>query len=162
MTPRWTRTLALAIAAAAAVACADAGSSTSPVLTRTNASGGTGGGTNGGDTTVSSGGTPGVHGRVWRPSGTSSDTTIYVIVPGASVQILTQPASGGTPALVATVTADATGYYKLDPVADGTYEARATPPVGSGLKPAEAFNILVKAGVMVGYSEVNLVFTATP
>lgn len=162
MTPTWTRTLVLAIAATVAIACSDAGSSTSPVLTRTNATGGPGGSTNGGDTTVSSGGTPGVHGRVWQPSGTSSDTTIYVIVPGASVQILTQPASGGTPAVVATVTADATGYFKLDPVADGTYEARATPPAGTGFKPAVAFNILVKDGIMVGYAEVNLVFTATP
>lgn len=170
----------LAMGAAVAVACSDSGSSTAPnpplsgVLGGTNGgkdtsvttTGGNGGGNNGGstggsggDTTIVSTTTPGVHGRVFEPSGTSSDTTIYVIVPGVQVQIMTQPAAGDTPALVATVTTDATGYFKLDPIPDGTYEARAIAPAGSTFAPAEAFNILVKNGLMVGYSEVNLVFT---
>lgn len=154
--------LLLAMGAAVAVACSDSGSSTAPDTRLSGVAGGTNGGTNGGsggDTTVVSTTTPGVHGRVFQPSGTSSDTTIYVIVPGVQVQILTQPASGGTPALVGTVTTDATGYFKLDPIADGTYEARAIAPAGSTFTPGEAFNILVKNGLMVGYSEVNLFFT---
>lgn len=102
---------------------------------------------------------PGVHGRTWAPSGTSSDTTIYQVVAGVQVQVMTQPASGGTPAIVATLTSDTAGYYKVDPIADGTYQARAIPPAGTGFRPAQAVNIIVKQGRMIGYAEVNLVFT---
>lgn len=165
MTLTPTRTLVLALAALAAVACSDAGGSTSPIRTLSDANGsatgGTNGGTSGGDTAVTHGATPGIHGRVWQPSGTSSDTTIYVIVPGAQVQILTQPADGGAGTLVATLTTDAAGSFDLDPIADGTYQAKST-PAGSGLQPATAFNILVQSGTMVGYAEVNLVYTKAP
>jgi hypothetical protein len=111
------------------------------------------------DTTVGSK-VPGVHGRVFAWQSTATDTGIYVAIAGAKVELVITPIDslgpGDTAIVVGSTTAASDGTFLIDPVPDGWYAVRATPPAGTSARAGIVYGVTVKGDLMTNFRDVNV------